>query len=665
MRAATNPNHEVVQQAETQLQQWEHQPGFFPTLVKLCVLSPNSLPEVQDVNVRWMASVYLKNGINKYWRRGQRYELPAEQKMEIRNTLLAHFLAEPVPQVSAQVAVLMARIARIDCPREWPELVPELLKRLQSSTEPEQQRVLFVFHHVIKALASRRMMAEKRIFEELTSNIFAYMHEFWDAHTTHFFVQLKQQSLEAKSVLERALLSLRTLRKLTIYGFDKPHRSEQCMNFINQLFPCLKQCLQCRYELLRLGADESLIMLLEKFILKQMKLLNEFQDMHSISFTRFLPIALEFSFNHVFHEGAALIFSDNIMNFSNFAIHCINLMKGILMCSHYSSPSDVPELQSNFELQDFFTNERLCYICEKIITHYFILTQQELELWQDDPESFAQDDGGESWKYALRPCVESFYLTCFNQTQMTTEVAKYIQKAQEIQLNETSSLKDILLKDAIYNAAGLASFHFFSDIDFDDWFSKQLLAELRIDTDNFRILRRRIIWLIAEWAAVKFSRNLRPIAYEACLHLLRPAEDMSIRLAASRTLSTLIGDFEFASEAFLPYLEPSFNALFVLLGEAKECDTKMNVLTIMSLIVEKMSDYIEPQADNLIAYLPLLWKESEEYNMLRCAIICTLQQLVKAIRDIPEQMKPFLYSVIDLSTNVEVGNLFIFHLFIY
>jgi len=189
------------------------------------------------------------------------------------------------------------------------------------------------------------------------------------------------------------------------------------------------------------------------------------------------------------------------------------------------------------------------------------------------------------------------------------------------------------------------------------------MDELRIEAPNFRILRRRIIWLVGNWVGVQLPRELRPVAYEACLHLLRPEEDMPIRLAAARTLNHLIEDFEFMPEAFHPYFAALFEALFLLLREAGACDTKIVVLGTMTLLVEKMSEYIEPQALQLISYLPLLWRESElnEYNMLRCAIIGTLEQLVRTIRDVPETMKPFLYSVIELSTDMQVreqtGNL--------
>ncbi|XP_055902462.1 importin-11 [Eupeodes corollae] len=653
LKAATDQNVDLVKKAEQKLSEWEQQPGFFPTLMRI-------LRNQQfDINVRWMAAVYLKNGVNRYWRKGIKNELPAADKSEIRQSLLENF-CEPVPQVATQIALLIAQIARLDYPREWPDLVPVLLKNIQTTDSLQQQRVLLIFHHVIKALMSRRMMAERKMFEELTANIYEYIYDLWDGFSNLFIHSLENSQPEEAFVhMEKALLTLRTLRKLTISGYSKPQLSPRCMQFLQIIFGRLKQCLEWRYQLQRLNAADKLIELLEKFILKQVKTLNEFLEHHPAAFLRFVSPALEFSFNYVFHEGTVLVFDDgNVVNFPQFTIHCINLMKGILLCNLYSDKlkDSLPTEESPVPLSEFFTSERICYICEKIVTHYFLLTQAELELWVEDAESFSQDDaGGDSWKYSLRPSVERLFLTVMNifRTDMTTETLKYIRKAQQINLTPQSDLEDILLKDAIYYAAGLASFNLFDEIDFDMWFTNQLLAEIKIDSDNFRILRRRAIWLTAQWAAVKFSRDLRTVAYEACLHLLRPAEDMSIRLESSKTLAALINSFEFEPDPFNPYLEQTFSALFVLLTESKECDTKMNVLSIINGIVEKMSDHVQSQADNLIAYLPVLWTDSEDHSMLRCSIICTLQQIIKALHETPEPMKPFLYVVIGLSTDIK------------
>lgn len=101
-----------------------------------------------------------------------------------------------------------------------------------------------------------------------------------------------------------------------------------------------------------------------------------------------------------------------------------------------------------------------------------------------------------------------------------------------------------------------------------------------------------------------------------------------------------LSDFEFEAIQFIDYLQPTFSSLFTLLKEAKECDTKMAVLNVMSFVVDKMGDNLMSHAENLCHYLPLLWNESEDHNMLRCAILSTL---VRNIKQSVHQLAPKLF----------------------
>lgn len=78
----------------------------------------------------------------------------------------------------------------------------------------------------------------------------------------------------------------------------------------------------------------------------------------------------------------------------------------------------------------------------------------------------------------------------------------------------------------------------------------------------------------------------------------------------------------------------------------------MHVLNVMSLIIERVGAAIRPHSDALIQYLPLLWQDSAEHNMLRCAIVSTLVQLVKALSTVSATLYPFLLPVIQLGTDV-------------
>lgn len=555
----------------------------------------------------------------------------AEEKVALKAELIRNF-NEPQNQIAVQLAVIISKVARLDCPNEWPELIPRLLECVGTNDELEQKRSLQVLVQVVKALSTKRLHHDRLMFEQFTNNLYEFILNLWNGFTMMYFQNVQElASVEVcMGNLEKALLTLRILRKLTIHGFYKPKQSVKCMMFIKVIFERLKDLLECRIRIKSAPFnDASLLEKHEKFILKHMKILTEFQEYHRVAFFEFAPVVLEFSFNYVFYEGANLLFEDNKITLPNFTIHCLNLLKGYLLNTGsqiYSSEPLESEVNLADILKEFFTQERLSFIIDKLLMHYFLLTPVDIEQWDEDPEIYVSDEGGDSWKYNLRACTEAFYMSLFQKFNpiLCSQLVVYIQKSQSIQLTQQSGINDVLIKESIYNAVGLVAFHLFDDVDFNEWFTKQLLDELKIKEPNYRILRKRIIWLIGQWTGVNFSKTLRPAVYAACLDLLAPDEDIVVRLTASKILKSILDDFDFCAEQFLEYLEPSFSLLFDVLKEAKECDTKMNILYVMSFIVEKMSMSVKIQADNLVMYLPLLWYEGVEHNMLRCAIISAL-----------------------------------------
>jgi hypothetical protein len=581
-----------------------------------------------------------------------------EEKIQLKSRLLdSDVIKEPIDQLDAQLAVVISKIARLDCPHDWEDLIPRILQLVNSTDEFEQKRSLQVLVQVVKALSSRRLHHDRLIFEEFASNLYEFIANLWNGFTLIYFqnVQASSQPVVCENYLTKATLSLKILRKLTIHGFHKPQHCKKPLEFLNAIFDRIKDLLECRLRI-KSWQSASLLENHEKFILKHLKILAEYQEYHKVSFIEFAPKVLEMSFNYAFFEGSRLIFEGNHLTLPKFVIHCLNLIKGYLLNNNGNIYSSVNETDSNLTevLKNFFTDERLEYIIEKLLSHYFLLTPEDLENWESDPEAYVGDEGGDSWKYNLRSCTEAFFMALFHKYHATLcqHLKTYVEKSQTIQLSDASEAQDILIKESIYNALGLVAFHLFDDIDFDALFTNVLLRELQLNQPKFKVLRKRVIWMIGQWSGVKFSQALKPTLYDACLKLLQPSEDMVVRLTAAKTLKNVLDDFDFRAEHFLDFLEPSFTLLFHLLKEAKECDTKMNVLYVMSFIVEKMSVSIKIQADNLVAYLPLLWDEGIEHNMLRIAIISALVQIIKAIDELPESVTPFIYQVINISTNV-------------
>ncbi|KAJ8915196.1 hypothetical protein NQ315_015419 [Exocentrus adspersus] len=654
LQRASSQNPEVFKPAEAKLKEWETQPCFYTILLN--IISNHSL----DVNVRWMAVLYMKNGIDKYWRRNAPSAISEEEKQTIRQGLLCNF-SEPISQIAVQRAVLVSKVARIDWPREWSNLFPTLLQAVESPDSLIQHRALLTLHHVVKAIASKRLagnveksvvhMGDRRLFQEFTSNVYIFILNLWN-NFTEAFIRDIMQNASADDItpnLEKALLTLRILRKLTVSGFYKPQENQNCMSFMKVIFDKAKIVLQCRKQIK--GKGIYILELCEKFIIHLTKVLLSVLDTHPLSFIDFIQPSLEFT--------VYFLFTDEGINFlfERFIIQCFNLIKNILLCVEYRA-AKIPEMTKHPETlrahqikQTFFQPQTVSDMCRKLVVHYFILTQDELDMWDTDPEAFSNDECGDSWKYSLRPSMDTVFVTIFHEyREILIPVILELVTDTNV-LVPPEDMQGILRKDAVYNAVGLCAFDLYDEVDFDQWFTNTLLQELKIKHNNYRVIRRRVTALIGRWTGIKLSCELRPALYECIINLLAPDEDMAVRLTAASTLRYAIDDFEFNCDQFKDYMFSAFNLLFGLLREAVECETKMQVLNVMTLLLERMGNTIQPHSESLIQYLPHLWQESEDHNMLRCAIVATLVQLVKALGGVKPELNPFLLPIIQLGTD--------------
>uniref|UniRef100_A0AAY5F177 Importin-11 n=1 Tax=Electrophorus electricus TaxID=8005 RepID=A0AAY5F177_ELEEL len=561
---AASQDTAVLKPAEEQLRQWETQPGFYTVL--LSIFNNHML----DVNVRWLAVLYFKNGID-----------------------LSGRLLEFSVKIATQIAVLIAKVARLDCPRQWPELIPVLLESVKVQDILRQHRALLTFYHVTKTLASKRLAADRRLFQDLASSIYGFTCSLWNHHTDSYLQELQAGHQDAAlSSLERTLLSLKVLRKLTVHGFVEPHKNMEVM-------------------------------------------LLDFLEHHPYPFIPLIQRSLEFTVTYVFTDvGEGLVFE-------RFIVQCMSLIKMIVRNDAYRPDKNVDEsnaetLEAHRIKSAFFTPPTLAEIGTRLVSKYFLLTQEEVAMWEEDPESFAvEETGGDSWKYSLRPCTEVLFLDIFHNYSATLTPV-LLQMVHNLQgPSDVDDPAQLLLKDSVYNAVGLAAYELFDSVDFDQWFSNQLLAELQVSHNRYKVIRRRVIWLIGQWISVKFKSELRPLLYESFLSLMQDP-DLVVR----------------ETEQFLPYLESIFALLFQLLQQVSDCDTKMQILHVVSCVIERVSTQIRPYVACLVQYLPVLWKQSEEHNMLRCAILTTLIHLVQGLGAESRNLYPFLLPVIHLSTDV-------------
>ncbi|ESO08101.1 hypothetical protein HELRODRAFT_190889 [Helobdella robusta] len=570
---AASQDPSILKKAEIHLKSWETQPGFYSAVASI-FLDTNI-----DANVRWVAAMYFKNGIDRYWRKNAPSGISEEEKTYLKQHLLESF-NEPILQIASQVAILIGKIARHDCPRFWPSLVPVLIQSLQStdSNQPIKiQRATLTFYQVVKAMVSKKLPADRKVFEELTNSTFELIFNKWKQSFDELFISLEaRQQANLSFLLSYCVLLTKIMKKLLVYGFSEIRDVQMCRLFLIQAIQKLDSMLQSK------------------------------------------------------------------LVFERFLINMMNLMKDVLKCEKYkvyrTSNEDQQKNRLSLMVQNvkinFFTIEMLRQLVEMLLLQYFLLKNDELHCWDSDPESFTffsieffsvlivSEESGDSWKFSWRPCVESLFLTLTKEFKdivcpIIMQLVNQYLLSDSSQHQQSNDIIGLLKIDAVYNAVGLCTYHLYDFIDFDQWFNNRLVHELALgdgndggsagnSSRNYRIIKRRVIWLIGKWVGVKMS-----------------------------------------------YLEVHFKLLFDLLKSVSECETKLSVLHVMTLIIERMEADIHPHIHSLIHYLPLLWDASEHHNLLRCAIITNLSMIVQGLGSESVNMHQFLLPVIKTSTDVQ------------
>ena len=157
-------------------------------------------------------------------------------------------------------------------------------------------------------------------------------------------------------------------------------------------------------------------------------------------------------------------------------------------------------------------------------------------------------------------------------------------------------LTDVLLKDSIYAAIGLAAPVLDQHLDFATFLESTLVPEVQIQGagSHINILRRRIALLLGQWTPIKEGLN-RPLIYQIFQFLLDKDDkinDIVVRVTAGRQLKNVIDPWEFAAEDFMPFASALLGRIMALIEEVDLPETKMALLSTISAIVVKMEHHV-------------------------------------------------------------------------
>ncbi|KAI9484881.1 armadillo-type protein [Zychaea mexicana] len=237
LHEAASQDYTRIRQAEELLKQWENEPRFFATLQDIFY------DRTVNHDVRVLSGIYLKNGVGRFWRKTAKNPIIPEEKAAIRQRLL-QFLDEPSKKLTSQNAVIVARIARMDYPMEWPDLLPSLVQAIETPSGDERlihDRALEMLYEVLHELSTRFLSASRRQFAEVAPRIFqtvANVYVTYTATTVSTLSTSASSSLDQQAAavllteMEIASACVKCLRILMVSGIRDVHKYDETKTFI-------------------------------------------------------------------------------------------------------------------------------------------------------------------------------------------------------------------------------------------------------------------------------------------------------------------------------------------------------------------------------------------------------------------------------------------------
>lgn len=677
LQSASSNDQQRVKSGAQQLHNWEKCPGFYSSLQSL--LLNDSLP----YEVRYLSVIQLKNGIEKYWRKTAANSIKKDEKDLIRSRSLESGINEPDRRLALQISLVIAKITRQEYPHDWPDVLESILEQLQPSLESTPNslrlsRTLLVLLHIIKELSTARLQRFRASLQsaapdivKVVGNVYVERVKTWIT----FLTTGGDDEGRALESIEISLLSLRVLRRLIISGYDFPNRHSEILDIWRILVSQFGQMLALVDESsFHLGANPRKF--IENHLIQISKLHVNMVQTHPVGFSLLPDSAglakaywgLARQFGETLKSQAptptAKIGSDGDSERDEGPSTMEKLtLKGLLLIRaclkmvfnpvqtfKYQKDEDKEERKTSKELMksDLLSGEFAREVMEILVTRFFVFTARDLKEWEEEPDEWekTQEGGGSDWEYSVRTCSEKLFLDLMINYKdiLMQPLLTVFRNVATVQNTE------VLLKDSIYAAIGLAAPVLERNLEFDfgHFLHRTLVQEVRIPHSGYNILRRRAAIILGQWLPVKEGLN-RPLVYQIFQHLLDKGDqlnDQVVRVTAGRQLRNIIDPFEFAAEPFMPYVPSILGRLMALIEEVELPDTKMALLNTISVIITQMEQHISPFADQIISLLPPLWDQAGEEYLMKQSILGILSALATSMQAESQKYHPLIIPLI-------------------
>ncbi len=142
-------------------------------------------------NVRFLAIILLKNGVDKVWFQppSAKNAVKPEKKDAIRSRLFQGTIGEGDRSFALHNALVIAKIVRVDYPRDWPNAITEITSLLLNTKDGDQAQLggsLLILLRVVKELSSAKLRRHQTALQLVTPDLVRLVGGIYAQRTTQW-----------------------------------------------------------------------------------------------------------------------------------------------------------------------------------------------------------------------------------------------------------------------------------------------------------------------------------------------------------------------------------------------------------------------------------------------------------------------------------------------
>lgn len=492
-------------------------------------------------------------------------------------------------------------------------------------------RTLTILLQVIKELSTARLQRTRTNLQAVSPEIFHLLGSIYVDKVNQWGSYLEQgvsDETMLMDTLEQSLMSLKVIRRLIISGFGHPSRDKEVQDFW-----LLTHSHFSRYLSFVNGQNalpEPVHKAIEKHLLQLSKLHVEMARAHPASFA-LLPASVPLVQSYWTlvvklgedygklgadseAEGKSLMEKTGLRALLLIRA-CARLAFNPANTFKYQTAEDKEERKQSVEVikSQLFTDDFVVNVMELLVTQFFRFRNGDFQEWEEEPEEWERREAeiSEAWEFSIRACSEKLFLDLvihFKELLIPRLLNVFYSFASECPRNPTTTLrlanlpfttgpdkKDILLKDSLYSAIGLAAASLEQHLDFNAFLESTLVPEVQIQEQGYNVLRRRIAIVLGQWFPVKLEQLNKNAIYQIFQYLLSKQDalnDLVVRITAGRQLRNVLDPYEFSPTEFMPYAPSILEDLMNLIQEVELSESKMALLDTVCAIVIKMEHHV-------------------------------------------------------------------------